>query len=347
MENQCIYYKDRPDLSFETAEHVFPAGLGGMMKLPKGYVSIQFNNDISDVELRFMRESLISLPRQILGPGKRGKSGIKHATKSEIHLIESLQNQGTFSLGYIQLGKPFEIPQIKIDQETGQLLCSIPKGGDSENAQAILIEHLSRFDEKNIRYTLDNQLGEKEFIIGFGKVIHIFKSPTNSFKVDQALSQHLLEAITKIASPQEHQSFHIKTKQDAVLGEDFYRVCAKTAFNALAMLKGKDFVLNSGFDEIRNYIAHGGDKYLVVFNPTINKVIKFPDDAHHVILSSADGCLFANVSFYNHCECQVLLSSDFHGKISAEGFICDWKNKEEIPLMKYFAKEHARNLLKK
>src|SRR6202012_3750045 len=95
--NQCIYYITRTDLSFETAEHVFPAGLGGIMTLPKGYVSKEFNNDISQVELRFMRESLIALPRQILGPGKKGKAGIKHATKSAVHLIENLSSPGSFS----------------------------------------------------------------------------------------------------------------------------------------------------------------------------------------------------------------------------------------------------------
>lgn len=337
MDNQCIYYKTRNDLTFNTAEHVFPAGLGGIMTLPKGYVSLQFNNEISPVELRFMRESLIALPRQILGPGKKGKSGIKHATKSEVHLIENLKNPGNFSLGYIQLGKPFEIPQIKINQETGQLLCSIPKNGDTENAQEILVEHLRLFDDKNVRYTFDDRLGNKELIIGFGKVIHVFKSLRNSFEIGQPFAQSLQEAIIKIASPPEHKRFNVKTKQNAVLGEDFYRVCAKTAFNALAMLKGKDFVLNAEFDTIRQYIIHGGDEFLVDFRPVLGEVIKFPEDAHRVIFSSGEGLLTANVSFYNHFESQILLSSNFSGNISADGYICDWKNKRELPLLEYLA----------
>ena len=248
-----------------------------------------------------------------------------------------MKNPGSFSLGYIQLGKPFEIPQIKINQETGQLLCSVPKSGDTENAQKVLAEHLRLFDDKNVRYTLDDRLDSKDIIVGFGKVIHVFKSPGNLFEINQPLAQGLREAILKIASPPEHQRLNIKTKQDATLGEDFYRVCAKTAFNALAMLKGKNFVLNAVFDEIRQYIAHGGDQFLVDFRPALGKVIKFPEDAHRVILSSGEGRLIANVSFYNHFESQVLLSSNFTGSINAEGYICDWKNKREIPLLEYFA----------
>ena len=42
MENICIYYK-RFDLRFNKEEHVIPAGLGGTLKLSKGYVSDEAN----------------------------------------------------------------------------------------------------------------------------------------------------------------------------------------------------------------------------------------------------------------------------------------------------------------
>jgi len=41
----CIYYTGR--------EHIFPAGIGGMQKLPQGYVSDEFNNDTSKLEQVF------------------------------------------------------------------------------------------------------------------------------------------------------------------------------------------------------------------------------------------------------------------------------------------------------
>jgi hypothetical protein len=69
----CIYLKGtEPVLSFNSQEHIFPAGIGGIQMLPKGYVSDQFNNSFSKIELDFMRNSLIALPRQFYGPGKRG-----------------------------------------------------------------------------------------------------------------------------------------------------------------------------------------------------------------------------------------------------------------------------------
>lgn len=69
----CIYLKGtEPVLSFNSQEHIFPAGIGGIQMLPKGYVSDQFNNSFSKIELDFMRNSLIALPRQFYGQEKEG-----------------------------------------------------------------------------------------------------------------------------------------------------------------------------------------------------------------------------------------------------------------------------------
>lgn len=35
----CIYYGDILGLTYEKREHIFPAGMGGKIMLPKGYVS--------------------------------------------------------------------------------------------------------------------------------------------------------------------------------------------------------------------------------------------------------------------------------------------------------------------
>lgn len=334
---QCIYYPSRNNLSFETEEHVFPAGLGGTMKLPKGYVSKEFNNKISQVELRFMRESVIALPRQLLGPGKRGKLSVKYATKSTVHLIENLESPGTLSLGYIQLSKPFEIPQIRINQLTGELLCSSPDNQDGVSPQKALVKLLQSYDDKSVRYKEDDRLKSDELIVGFGDKIYVYKSPGNSFKMDNNYAKSLENSLTHNNSVPATQQFKAKTNQTVSLGDDFYRVCAKTALNALAMIKGKELVLRNEFDEIRDYIVNGGEKDPVRFGPIQTNVVSFPKDAHHVIISSNGSQLSASVSFYDHFGALVLLSSNFKGKISAAGYVCDWRNKREIPLMDYIA----------
>lgn len=68
----CIYYGDSPLLTYKNQEHVFPAGLGGNIKLPNGYVSDQANKLFSPMELKLLRYSLISVDRMFFGPGDRG-----------------------------------------------------------------------------------------------------------------------------------------------------------------------------------------------------------------------------------------------------------------------------------
>jgi hypothetical protein len=47
----------------------------------------------STMELAFMRSSLIALPRQFYGPGKRGKLNPKNATKSSVSLMDGVNER--------------------------------------------------------------------------------------------------------------------------------------------------------------------------------------------------------------------------------------------------------------
>ena len=70
----CIYLKTSPTLTYKSQEHIFPAGIGGTSKLPKGYVSDQANAYFSRLEAAFMRGSFVSLVRRFEKIGHRGKS---------------------------------------------------------------------------------------------------------------------------------------------------------------------------------------------------------------------------------------------------------------------------------
>src|SRR5437016_4825540 len=103
----CIYYTDRNDLTYSGQEHVIMAGLGGSARHPNGYVIDQFNNDISKLEQDFLRESIISVPRQIVGPSSRGRLTSKYETKSKVHVLRNYAVENDISLGYIKRGKPY------------------------------------------------------------------------------------------------------------------------------------------------------------------------------------------------------------------------------------------------
>lgn len=101
--NKCIYLKTDENQTFDKEEHIFPAGLGGIEKLPKGYVSDYVNGEVfSKLELIFMRESIIAIDRMFLGPGKRGNLSKKKETKSKMAIYCNSNNKDDISLGYIK-----------------------------------------------------------------------------------------------------------------------------------------------------------------------------------------------------------------------------------------------------
>jgi hypothetical protein len=131
----CIYLGENSELHYDSAEHIIPAGLGGIKKLPIVYVSREFNRLISKSEQGFLRNSIISMPRQIIGPGKRGSSTNIKATKSLINVFKQQTDKGSLSLGYIQLGKPVEIPHIVLNNTTGAYSVGLNKETAEEELQ--------------------------------------------------------------------------------------------------------------------------------------------------------------------------------------------------------------------
>lgn len=59
----CIYLGDAPDLTYNKRKHIFPAGLGGTVTLPQGWVSDQANGLFSSMEGELMHSSPIALDR--------------------------------------------------------------------------------------------------------------------------------------------------------------------------------------------------------------------------------------------------------------------------------------------
>ena len=114
----CIYFGDTPDLTYKKREHIFPAGLGGTVTLPQGWVSDQANELFSSMEGELMHDSLLALDRYLFGPGdRRGK-----ASKSNVTV--GVQDDGKVALSYLSMGKPHLIDQVYL-RTTVQTLTSL------------------------------------------------------------------------------------------------------------------------------------------------------------------------------------------------------------------------------
>ncbi|MBU3169903.1 hypothetical protein [Clostridium estertheticum] len=113
MDN-CIYLgRLSEELTYNSQEHLIPAGLGGRLKLPKGFVSDQANEKFSKYELFGLRKSLLTGNRMRHGPGKRGNQNIKKEKAPVIRMLKENRDNGENLLGYIFAGEAYVLPQIR------------------------------------------------------------------------------------------------------------------------------------------------------------------------------------------------------------------------------------------
>lgn len=340
----CIYLLNQPGLHYTSAEHVIPAGLGGIQTLPLDYVSQEFNNLSSKQELALMRNSILALPRQLLGPGKRGSLSPAKATRSAVNVFSKHPEAEEHSLGYIQAGKPYEIPHIVWDALSDEVVFSIDK--ESADAEiAIFRQQLAAFDASRVRLIPHNRLDATTFLLGLhhdgGKnsefIVASRSGDVQPFTND--IIAQLIELLPEKGAFTGGPSYHVRTHQKATIGDEYYRCCAKIAFNTLAYLKGADFVLQQCFHPLRNWIVNGGTNAFVDPRPGVEANLKplFPQDSHHVLIKEDGMGLVAYVCFYNHFTNQVRLTDQAPERFPLDGFVCDWQAKKESKLHPFLA----------
>lgn len=373
----CIYTKkDETQAHFENREHIIPACIGGMKKLEQGYVSDEANALFSGMELRFARESPVSTVRMFVGPGKRGSHNPrkKGGAGKKVSVMQSHEN-GAFSLGYIQMGTPIIIDQVKIERlENGHRQIQI--GFDSSSAkeeeyQTRLegwFEKLEQYDNRP-RILREEKLPEGTLILGQeGKQWYLAAAPGKAdeeLKEDMKKELALLKSYYKgegqeeLASSLEsarkersqvtaaiHQAFNI---------DEYFQVIAKIAFNCLAELRGQDYVLQEKFDEIREAVLTGkeieslvklaGEEGREKQGKPEEKLEKIAEERgfgiwrHTVTISRIPQGLIAIVCLYGSASpAMVWLSKEDcreFGEI--DGFICDWENKRELHFLDFVA----------
>lgn len=345
--NKCIYLKEtEPNLTFNSEEHIIPAGIGGLKKLDKGFVSDQANTEIfSKLELEFMRDSIIALPRQFYGPGKRGSLSIKKATKSNIQIMNPNDDDLDLRLGYLTLGKPFFISQIKISSNKDfSFIFSKDIGNFKEEIKKIIDAIYSCSSEYN-EFT-DKRMSTEEFIIGIEREkLYLLKNPNTNIPILSKIGD-ILESFNYENVKLEYNENQITSNFKSSFNiENYYRIYAKTAFNFLALSQGQEYVLKEEFDEIRNWIVNGGENKFVI-TPEVNKIpfflsaMEFPDLSHKIFISSCGNYLLGLVSFYSkEFSAIVTLSKNIKESIQ-DGFICDWKNKKEYSFLDFLIEKN-------
>lgn len=364
----CIYSKkSEPNVSFKKQEHVFPASLGGIKKLPKGYVSDEINEKFSsELEIEFMREGIIAIPRQFMGPGTRGNiNNIKKATQSKVHLMKV--DDYRYTLGYVVLGKPNHIKQIifNFDNE-GNLLNSHELIFPSDIKD--ILGEIKKFLELNDSITLikDNKIPSNKIIVGLHEYQHKGKGPIlskwfighNGDKhVNNDLKTKLKLQIQRLYDTSKGQEFDLTITSKQVTSyqtlrfdmDIFFRTCAKIAFNYLAQILGADIVLKKDFDGIRNYIVNGGKNNFVAFGKSMgepaNPLFDCLNDTHTVIAKFTQEHILVIIIFYGVTHIGVRVpyiasTNELPDSFGMSGIVIDWKNREEYDFFKYMIERY-------
>lgn len=338
----CIYYGTRNDLTYHKQEHIFPAGIGGIQKLDHGVVSDQANEFFSPLELKMMRSSIISVTRAFMGPGKRGSLSPNKTSKSRITVGK--EENGDIVFSYLAKGTPYIVPCFMRDGKKIHLHLS-PKDTASktpENVRAEFIETLMCYQGEHISLA-SSYIPSGCLLIGYyDKQYYVASSEPNITSEQVVREISTLLRANKTAGitlkKQEHLTQDIRIED----GIDSARIFAKIAFNVLAYLKGKEYVTESRFDNIRNAIlGDDNSSSLVALLPSArdDRVrALFPKDAHSCLIVQYNGKLLADVRLYGYWGRLIELGpANLDEFIFPDGFICDWQNRAEYRLMDYIA----------
>ena len=387
--NLCIYTgKDETQAHFKNQEHIIPACIGGMQRLPKGYVSDEINILFSGLELKLARNSPITLPRMFVGPGKRGSRNPKRrGGASKMVSVMQSNETGKYSLGYIRMGVPITIDQIQIVRmENGKhrvSLCFDSEDTDEKNffeKSAEWMQKLQEFDGQATLMLTDG-FPENEVILGHESGRWYLAAATGteaeSLKVDlieelkqlgKAYMKELLnqsETETQETKPSGMEGLGKLCKEKSQITSNmrqeidlfaYYRVVAKIAFNCLAKVRGREYVMQQKFDPIREAIlmdaSIGGvplsEMATLQYTDSRQTVMKQDGKYTTTITAScvsedtdavdaALDKLVAEVMLYGSSSPMlvILSSEDCRDFGEMDGYVCDWENQREMRFLDY------------
>lgn len=343
--NKCLYCgKDETEVNFTSQEHVFPAGIGGMFELPIGIVCDSCNTqNFSRLEVDFMRNSIISLPRQFYGPGTRGSLNPKLATSSSVHLMTDDGVSEGRSLGVIRKGEPFIIPQFLFSGFDNVSIKLDPRFGNVDENIKVFLDAMRVFtSESKFVFLTDELVEENEFYFGFweNKYYLCAQNRDSIFKVLEYLGKLRIGKFTE-TTERVYKKTNVQSRQKFGFNFHYFnRVTAKIAFNTLCYLTSSEYCLQPKFDAIRKFILDGGeDKFVTLLNKEANLPFGdfFPKLSHRVIIFAAKEEYIARINFYDIYDLIARLSAVGASANYFNGIICDWMNRQDYVFSDYQA----------
>ena len=363
--DKCIYYHNMDELSFNSREHIFPNALGGMQRLPKGYVSDQFNNYISKYErLLFKEKTIINFLRALEGSNKKNDkiiqemSSIKHLTKKElknstrsaIHIVNE-----TNKLGFLVSNKAYYIwnvtfSNLSSESKNPSISFSISPF-DFENIEIEFINFIElstkAIKNKFIRYVKNENLKDDTCIFSYDSIEkNIYYSANKNFKIDL---NKFIPYLNQLKITEKYKSsITQKPSFSMALELDFnliVKIFLKITFNLLAFKLGKEFILESQFNHIRNLIVSQNleDCKTIRFSLVEEPLIKMPQ-THSVIIRSSDKNIIVVFSLFHKFNFKINLMDDYLGQKLNIFYILDYKNHIEYFDFQEFIMKNIENL---
>lgn len=353
--NRCIYFTNNAEnLKYSKQEHIIPAGLGGITKLPHGYVSNEANEFFSPYELRAFRNSFLSINRNNNGPGRRGSLNVQNVRNPVIQIFDAVVPEKEldtklvpFRLGFLFSGIVRILPQIYIrfDEMWNMKRPLYVADNYSQNPEEFLSQFRAMLGgflkDKNRKFIFieaPHSVSTRFVSIGYYNKKYFICSSIQPFRLDNFASLLLLRPLPEL-SPyllSSASDYHYSYTLGDINDPAFPMVYIKTAFNTLTYLMGHSFALQSIFDRLRLSIRNTEnlDQYWtnsVMPQWLINWVnINVPAKAHFVVIHGSETTIKAYVSFYREpLNSYIHLASNYTGESFKLGYVCDWQTHEE------------------
>lgn len=334
--DMCIYYGDNENLLYAKQEHIFPAGLGGIAMLPKGTVSDQANEFFSPLEQKLMYKSLISMERTFLGPGKRGKLGKKHASKSQISI--SRKEDGELALGYLSGKGGFYINSLAKQGKQFIFTVATEQHTDYKQAKKDFFSYLDNLENKFVLLR-SKDISPDDWLLGiYQKKFYIAMGENTSLEILKNELKITKIKIEREEIPLSHSVGHPRFESTLEESDDTSRVYAKTVINVLAALKGEEYIRHDRFSKIKHWILGELDtnEFTQLPKVWIESPPHVPESSHWCSFYKVNSELWAVICFYNRISRRFKLGEcafdDDFGPAPL-GLICDWKNKQEFTFL--------------
>lgn len=278
----CIYYGNKENLNFNSAEHIFPNALGGKLKLPCDYVSKEANQYFSKLERElFKGQTMLNFIRPF------------YIKNKETAIFEV----GNNNAGYLKNGELFLVPRIilkNLDKKNVEMNINFPDTIKElhKELNIILSELKNNFDKIKVKHQgIDTETVEI-----------ICRKEKNKYKFEILASKRIdikelenliingkIEEIKKSYNDIQNPEMNIQLTVDIQL---YYKIFGKTAINLIAYTEGKEFVEHKDFKNIKNKIL-GND------NINLNKDIAFIPPHEKNFFNNSINSLSIEIPFFN------------------------------------------------